>query len=298
MTVRLALGVLLTAWLAAERLAAQPAPPPPAPQPTGAATDAPSAVTDGHSAQPIGQQAAKGAAEKSDTLVRELSSGRVAKFIERFTYLAIIAVLLLCGMGLPLPEEVPILTSGVLASTGHLRPWPALISVMIGVMLGDSMMFLLGRRWGSSVFEHRLSRKLLTRERQEKIAVYFGKYGAWIIFAARFLPGIRAPLFLSAGTMRVSFWTFFAMDGAAALLSIPISFWVAYVFTDKLNEMLHLSHRLMYWAVGGILLGSFATHFVWNRIKKARAAKRAEQGPAAEELVGTASSDGGQGETG
>ncbi|MEZ6065633.1 MAG: DedA family protein [Planctomycetaceae bacterium] len=175
-------------------------------------------------------------APEAGNLADELTSSQVGSLISRFTYVAIIGVLLLCGMGLPLPEEVPILASGVLARTGHLQPWPALAALMFGVLAGDSVMFLLGRRWGSHMLEHRLTRKLLTVERKEKIEAAFQKYGAWIIFVARFLPGIRAPLFLTAGSMRASFWTFLAMDGAAALLSVPISFWVAYYFTDKLKE--------------------------------------------------------------
>jgi membrane protein DedA with SNARE-associated domain len=197
-----------------------------------------------------------------------LPDSRVAALIERFTYAAIIAVLLLCGMGLPLPEEVPILTSAILSHSGHLQPWWALGACMFGVMLGDSIMFLLGQRWGPHVLEHRLSRKLLTAERQEKIARYFERYGAWIIFAARFLPGIRSPLFLTAGSMRVSFWTFFGMDGAAAVVSIPASFWIAYYFTDKLEELLHLREQAHFWAlllVAAGLLGWLLLHRLWNR---------------------------------
>lgn len=213
---------------------------------------------------------------------RQVPDSRVAALIERFTYAAIIAVLLLCGMGLPLPEEVPILTSAILSQAGHLRPWWALGACMFGVMLGDSIMFLLGQRWGPHVLEHRLSRKLLTAERQAKIGTYFDRYGAWIIFAARFLPGIRAPLFLTAGSMRVSFWTFFAMDGAAALVSIPASFWIAYYFTDKLEELLNLRERVHYWALVMLalgLLGWLVLHRLWNRWRAA-ARNRAAQNEA------------------
>ncbi|MBL8851598.1 MAG: DedA family protein, partial [Planctomycetaceae bacterium] len=133
----------------------------------------------------------------------ELENSRVGQLIERFTYVAIIGVLLLCGLGVPLPEEVPILTSAILSQSGHLQPWWALGACMFGVMIGDSVMFFLGRRWGNHLLDHRLSRKLLTVERQQAIARYYEKYGARIIFGARFLPGIRAALFLSAGTMRV-----------------------------------------------------------------------------------------------
>jgi membrane protein DedA with SNARE-associated domain len=201
-------------------------------------------------------------------LAEELVDSQVGKVIRRFSYGAIILILLLCGLGLPLPEEVPILASGVLAGMGHMHAWPALIALMVGVMLGDSAMFLLGRRWGSHLFEHRFARRMLTRERQARIAEAFAKYGALVIFVARFLPGLRAPLFLTAGSMRVKFITFFTMDGLAALLSVPISFWVAYVFTDRLQEMLDLSHRVLYWVLAGLVVLLLVGHLVYDRWRK------------------------------
>jgi membrane protein DedA with SNARE-associated domain len=208
--------------------------------------------------------------EKPDRLADELTEGRVGKLIQRFSYAAIIGTLLLCGLGLPLPEEIPILTSGVLAQMGHMRPWPALTALMIGVMLGDSAMFLLGRSWGGHLFEHRFARRMLTVERQAKIAEYFAKYGALVIFVARFLPGLRAPLFLTAGSMKVRFITFFSMDGLAALLSVPISFWVAYYFTDRLTEVLDLSHKMLYWVLAGVVVLLIVGHLVWDRWRAAR----------------------------
>lgn len=227
---------------------------------TGQVTDHPSSVGKSSAALPSDTPAADP--------VAELENSRVGRLIERFTYAAIIGVLLLCGMGLPLPEEVPILTSAILSQTGHLQPWWALGACMFGVMAGDSIMFFLGRRWGTHVLDHRLSRKLLTVKRQKAIQKYFDKYGARIIFGARFLPGIRAALFLSAGTLRVTFWTFFAMDGAAALLSIPASFWLAYLFTDKIQELLDLKEHVHFWAMGALGIGLLiwlVAHRFWEK---------------------------------
>lgn len=212
------------------------------------------------------------ASSSSDAKRNELMQGELAEVIERFTYAAIIGVLLLCGMGLPLPEEVPILTSAILAASGTLNPWYALTALMFGVMAGDSVMFWLGNRWGSRVFEHRLTRRMLTPERNEKIAGYFAKYGAWIIFVARFLPGLRAPLFLTSGSMKVKFWVFFAMDGAAALLSIPTSFWLAYYFTDQLEKVLKVRDTVQYWAFGAAIVfvvGGLLVKRWWKNRSKA-----------------------------
>jgi hypothetical protein len=87
------------------------------------------------------------AADLSQDAAAELENSRVGQLIERFTYAAIVGVLLLCGLGLPLPEEVPILTSAILSQSGHLRPWWALGACMVGVMVGDSIMYFLVRRW-------------------------------------------------------------------------------------------------------------------------------------------------------
>lgn len=219
-------------------------------------------------AQPAPADETAAAADASRDVADELENSRVGQLIERFTYVAIIGVLFLCGLGLPLPEEVPILTSAILSQSGHLRPWWALGACMFGVMVGDSVMFFLGRHWGNHLLEHRLSRKLLTVERQQAIARYFDKYGARIIFGARFLPGIRAALFLSAGTMRVSFLTFLLMDGAAAILSVPLSFWLAYTFTDKLEELLDLREHVHLWAIGLLAAGMLLwllLHRFWEK---------------------------------
>lgn len=199
---------------------------------------------------------------------RRLESTRVGQLIERFTYVAIFGVLLLCGMGLPLPEEIPVLTAGVLASSGHLRPWWALGTCLFGIMAGDSFIYYLGRRWGPRVLEHRLAQKLLNPDRQAKIMKYFDRYGARIIFVARFLPGIRAPLFLTVGMMRVPYWLFFAMNGSAALLSTPLCFWIGYYFTDKMEEILNLRDRAHFWGLGIVAISLvlwLIVHRWWNR---------------------------------
>ncbi len=199
---------------------------------------------------------------------RRLESTRVGQLIERFTYVAIFGVLLLCSMGLPLPEEIPVLTAGVLASSGHLRPGWALGTCLVGIMAGDSFIYYLGHRWGPRVLEHRMAKKLLTVDRQQKIMQYFQRYGARIIFVARFLPGIRAPLFLTVGIMRVPYWLFFAMNGSAALLSIPLCFWIGYYFTDKMEEILNLRDRAHYWGLGLVAVGLvlwLIIHYGWRR---------------------------------
>lgn len=55
------------------------------------------------------------------------------------------------------------------------------------------------------------------------------RYSNWVLFVARFLPGLRSPIFLTAGmTRRIPFWRFLLLDGLAALISVPVWVYLGY----------------------------------------------------------------------
>ena len=161
----------------------------------------------------------------------------VHAYLAEFTYAGIFLALLLCGLGLPLPEDVPILISGYLSYLGTIHFGYALAVTMAGVLIGDMIIFSLGYWWGPSATQHRLVRSILTPKRMEKVEVFFGKHGRKAVFFGRFLAGLRAPLFLTAGIMRMPAWRFFCMDGLAALLSVPALLILAYSFGEQLDSL-------------------------------------------------------------
>ena len=65
-------------------------------------------------------------------------------YLAEFTYAGIFLLLFLCGLGLPVPEDIPILVSGYLSHLGTIRPWPALAVNLAGILLGDLMIFSFG----------------------------------------------------------------------------------------------------------------------------------------------------------
>jgi membrane protein DedA with SNARE-associated domain len=64
------------------------------------------------------------------------------------SYLGIIFFLFLTGMGLPVPEEVPVILAGVLAANGTLEPWLALASCVFGALVSDCILYAVGRHFG------------------------------------------------------------------------------------------------------------------------------------------------------
>lgn len=150
----------------------------------------------------------------------------------------------MAGLGLPIPEEIPIITAGVLSSQGLVRWSLALVVCVAGVLAGDTALYWIGHHWGERLLDWRLTRLVLSREREEAVKRAYVRHGVKIVFTARFVVGFRAAAFLTAGVAHVPFWKFIAVDGIAAMAGIPLSFGVAFLFTDQLAAVMRGVHRV------------------------------------------------------
>jgi membrane protein DedA with SNARE-associated domain len=60
-------------------------------------------------------------------------------------YFAIFGVLFVCGLGVPIPEDITLISAGVLASMETISlPW-GIAACFCGVLVGDALLFNLGR---------------------------------------------------------------------------------------------------------------------------------------------------------
>src|SRR5439155_7109828 len=73
------------------------------------------------------------------------------EFFDNFTYLGIFAVLLLGSLGVPVPEELPIIAAAVFSHEGIVRWWLALPMCLLGVLSGVMVLYWIGRHWGEQV---------------------------------------------------------------------------------------------------------------------------------------------------
>ena len=127
-------------------------------------------------------------------------TGLVSSTIEHFTYVGLFLVLVLCGLGLPVPEELPLLTGGFLVYRG-ITQYPMTLAIsFVGVMAGDNSLFFLGRRFGTAVLRYLGLVRPGTRQRIERLKMFMDRHGNMAIFYARFLAGVRALVYLTAGS--------------------------------------------------------------------------------------------------
>jgi membrane protein DedA with SNARE-associated domain len=187
-----------------------------------------------------------------------------------YGYLAVFVMLIICGFGVPIPEDVTLVTGGVIAGLGYAKIDVMLAVGLAGVMVGDGLIFLLGRWYGQRIIALPFFRKVLTPERFASAQDRFARYGKWVMFVARFLPGLRTPVFFTAGmTRRVPFYTWLLMDGAAALLSVPIWVYLGYYGALKIDWLFGMVERGQYVIFSLLALGGLVLAFVWwRRLKK------------------------------
>jgi membrane protein DedA with SNARE-associated domain len=194
------------------------------------------------------------------------------------SYLAIILVLALGGAGLPVPEEVAVITGGILSANGSLDPWLAFASCLFGAVLGDCVMYWVGYHFGRGLLcEHRWWARYMTPEREEKIEAQFRRHGLKVFFVARFLVGLRSPVYLTAGILQVSFRRFFLIDLICAASVVSAFFGVTYYFGQSIAQW--VSHFEVALTTVVVVASAGAGIFLWRRYRKKLAAANKEKSP-------------------
>lgn len=180
--------------------------------------------------------------------------GLISSYIEHFTYLGLFVVLMLCGLGLPLPEDVALLAGGYLVHRGVIR-YPITLSVaLLGVVAGDNSLFFIGRHAGTRLLTYFGLGRPGSHGQVERIRVFMERHGHLAIFYARFLAGLRAVVYLSAGSLGVAPSRFLFYDLAGALISVPIVVTLGYLFGPEMEHAVHYIGGLqkLIWIVAGL----------------------------------------------
>jgi membrane protein DedA with SNARE-associated domain len=195
--------------------------------------------------------------------------GFMLKFGGLSPYFLLFGVLLACGLGVPIPEDITLFVAGMLAYKSYINVWIAIAVCMSGVLIGDTLIFFLGRKYGSALTEKAFFRKMLPPERLVVVKEKLHEKGNKVIFAARFMPGLRAPTFFSAGTLHLPFKVFFFYDGMAALISVPAIVWVVYHFGALADQVIHIirhvEHGIIFVVVTIIIVTLLKLR--WNKRK-------------------------------
>ena len=165
-------------------------------------------------------------------------------------YLAIFLILLACGLGIPIPEDVTLFAAGVLTYYGVCDIWVMIAVCLVGVMIGDTFVFWLGRHFGRRLLKKWPFRLFLSEEKIDGVRQKLHRNGGRLLFAARFMPGVRSTIFFTTGLLHLPYRNLVIYDGAAALISVPAIVYSVFHFGDLLEYVIHMIKKVE----GGIFI--------------------------------------------
>jgi membrane protein DedA with SNARE-associated domain len=186
--------------------------------------------------------------------------------------LLMFALLFLCGLGLPVPEDIPLVLGGFFIVHLNWHPWVVCILAWCGIIGGDCVLYRFGRKYGLNITRVPFIGKHVTAERIQRAEALFERYGIWVVAVGRLFAGIRGAMVVAAGAIRFNFIKFIIADGLAALVSgglfIGLGYYLGRKFEDPHSVWQKIEHYKG-WVMAGIAVAVASLIFyLWWRAKR------------------------------
>ena len=190
-------------------------------------------------------------------------------------YGLLFALLVSCGIGAPMNEDIVLLVAAALTLTGVMAPLPLIGVAWFGLIIGDGLVFHWGHRFGPRILATRFFSRIVSPPRLAEFQGRVRRGGPAYIFLIRFMPGIRTALFFAAGTLKIRYRTFFAFNGMAAAIELPLLVYSVRFVGGRWEEILATIHRFQ----AALLIGLAALALAVLAYRALRKRARAGAGP-------------------
>lgn len=202
----------------------------------------------------------------------------VQVWMEHYGYFALFGVLFSCGLGFPLPEDVPLLIAGAFVSTGRMNLALAALAGWCGIIGGDIVLYHLGKIFGLEVKRLPVIGRHLNEKRIEHVHGLFERWGVWVVAVGRMFAGIRGTMVVVAGTIRFTFWKFLLADGLAAIVSGGLFLGLGYAFGRRMEWLKEHVERGKKWSLlAAIVIAAGAGLWIYLHRREKRGGKRRER---------------------
>ncbi len=198
---------------------------------------------------------------------------QVQGWMEVGGYFLLFGLLFSCGLGVPVPEDIPLTLAGFFVAQGKMDLGLACVLAWCGIIGGDCVLYHLGKKYGLNITKVPLIGKHVTRARIEKAEHLFERYGIWVVGFGRMFAGIRGAMVVAAGTIRYNFLKFVIADGVAAIVSgglfVALGYWGGKKVGDPKQFMKDVVEPYKHWFfLGVLLLVVFVVAYFWWRSKR------------------------------
>jgi membrane protein DedA with SNARE-associated domain len=178
-----------------------------------------------------------------------------ADLLAHWGYGAIFVAVVLGNIGFPVPEETILVLGGYMAQRGILRIEIVIAIGIVSAVTGDVIGYWLGRRYGRRAIERYGRWVHITPARLDKVCAFVARYGAWAVFCARFVAGLRflaGPLAGATGLRPLAFATGNVLGACVFVpMVVGLGYLLGRTFGDDIERLVH---HVEYLALGAALV--------------------------------------------
>lgn len=131
-------------------------------------------------------------------------------------------------------EDATTMLVGVLAADGSIGVPMALVSLYLGIILGDFWLYGMGYL----AADHKWAKWFVNHERYEPIRSWLEERMEGAVFTSRFVPGMRLPTYTGAGFLKLPFRRFVGPVIIGTLIWTSLFFGAAYLFGHLTEDWL------------------------------------------------------------
>lgn len=158
----------------------------------------------------------------------------VVEYIQQHGYLALFLSFYVCLLGLPVPNEVLVMTGGMLASSDYFHPVYTFLTVYLTVILNATILYLIGKTTGNRVIL-RLEKYEKVSKNLLKASSLIHRYGAYAASICYLLPVVRHFIPFLMGTYRYSYLTFASFSYVSGFCWTMSLFLIGSFFSTKID---------------------------------------------------------------
>ncbi len=188
-------------------------------------------------------------------------------------YTFVIIVMFLSSLGLPVPEEISIISLGILSYVGsrpdlypppflgapHVQIIPAMLVCSLSIYFSDFVVYSIGQNYGPSVLASNWFKKIVSEKRLNMVKSWARKWGRIVPGLFRLIPGLRFPGHLLCGALGVRRSTFLVVDGLVILAVVPTQIFLISYYGEVIVDLM----RKFQFVLGGIC-GFILVVLIWN----------------------------------
>ncbi len=175
-------------------------------------------------------------------------------------------------LGFIFPGEIACLLGGVLAFESKLQLWLVIVVAIAGAVIGDSVGYLVGARFGDVLLD-KVPERFVKPEHVERTKELIRRYGGRAVFIGRFTAALRALVPGFAGVSKMHYRSFLVWNLAGGALwasSVVVAGYLAGNAWRKVNSTISI---VSYCILGVVVIGLVALWWARRRRRKRAASE-------------------------